>query len=55
MAGIGLSVISMGLHARCQNGLAGHLKFRTPFIWPERFDQFFHNLLAHFLFLKLDN
>ena len=55
IADIGLLMTSMWLHSRCQNGLAGQLKLGTPFIWPERFDQFFHNKLAYFRFLKLDN
>jgi hypothetical protein len=54
-ADIVLSAVSMWLDARHQNGLAGHLKPRAPFIRSERFDQFFHNPLAHFRFLKLNN
>ena len=50
-----VSAASRWFDARHQNGLAGHFKLATLFIWPERFDQFFHNSLTHFRFLKLDN
>src|SRR5262245_1710586 len=55
IADIVLSVVSMWLDARHQNRLAGHLKPHAPFIRSERFDQFFHNPLAYFRFLKLND
>jgi hypothetical protein len=45
----------MRLHARRHNGMAIDFEPRALLIRSERFDQLFHNPLANFLFLKLDN